>query len=727
MLKLKTLNFKNIGRFTESQEISFDKLGNLVQVHAQNNNTGGSSGSGKSTIFNGLDWLLGLNDLSTTTLQSRLTKEGIVVAGIFDWDGKEIHILRGKKLSITIDGVETAGSSKITEELLDLILGMPRKLFRSILHKRQNDQGWFLELGPAKTNDLLVDALGHAHIRSKVDMVDLKIKEYAKIKTEAESELQALQAALEATKSAILSLGQEPQTEVTEVLVEGWKQQYEGWKETLATKQSIHKQEKDSLDQKKPKLSLIGFDRTLLDELSILEKSIEKEINLVLDQEKSRQVLVNREISLQKQDLIQLTSNLKLENSKKISENKNAHLKLTHIVENGKVAREEAVKLAAQLKLLRSGVCSTCEQSWITGKAKEEDQRLLDKLSQHKVTMEAASQAANEITALELELDVGNEEYSKKLTTLNEERGKKIALLMEETKPLDLNETLIPLNEALRSTVTRKLEERAKEASHNTEQNIANRKAMDSFVMEQMALANKHKDELSVIVFEVNESRSNYERTQSELDSWKKGIERYKSSITMLKSKETETNQKLVDMNSKVVHQTDNLEMAEEIKRCLKNYLSCSFDDALESISETATRILRAVPTMSNATIRLEGTKETGAGAIKDQVNAVLDNDGELEIPIKSLSGGERSAVDLAIDLAVCEMIQEKANKGIDIMILDEPFNGFDSVGIENALEMLRTFSTDKRILLVEHDSVAKEFISDKITVIRDGETSYIK
>jgi hypothetical protein len=72
------------------------------------------------------------------------------------------------------------------------------------------------------------------------------------------------------------------------------------------------------LDQKKPKLSLIGFDRTLLDELSILEKSIEKEINLVLDQEKSRQVLVNREISLQKQDLIQLTSNLKLKKSQKI-------------------------------------------------------------------------------------------------------------------------------------------------------------------------------------------------------------------------------------------------------------------------------------------------------------------------------------------------------------------------------------------------------------------------
>jgi DNA repair exonuclease SbcCD ATPase subunit len=727
MLKLKSLKFKNVGRFVEWQEIPFDKLGSLIQVDAQNNNTGGSSGSGKSTIFNALDWLLGLSDLSTGTLQSRLTKEGIAVEALFDWDGKQVLVSRAKKLSITIDGQETTGSSKIVEELLDQIIGMPRNLFRALLHKRQGDQGWFLALGPAKTNDLLVDALGHAHIRSKVDMVELKIKEYAKTKSEAESELQALQAALEATKSAILSLGQEPQTEVTEALVEAWKRQYEGWKETLATKQAIHKQEKDALDQRKPKLSLVAFDRTLLDELSILEKSIEKEINLVLDEEKSRQALVNREISVQKQDLIQIISNLKLENSKKISENKNAHLKLNHIVENGKLAKEEAIKLAGQLKLLRTGVCNTCEQSWITQKAKEEEQRLLVKLSEHKTAIEAASQAANEITALELELDVANEEYSKKLTTLNEERGKKITLLIEQAKPLELNEKLALMNESLRSTVTRKLEERAKEESHNTEQNITNRKVMDSFVVEQMTLAGKHKDELSLIVFEVNESRSNYEKTKSEVDSWKKGIERHQSSLIMLKTTESTTNQKIVDMDSKVVHQTDNLVMAEEIKRCLKSYLSCSFDDALESISETATRILRAVPTMSNATIRLEGTKETGAGAIKDQVNAVLDNDGEQEVPIKSLSGGERSAVDLAIDLAVCEMIQEKANKGIDIMILDEPFNGFDSVGIENALEMLRTFSTDKRILLVEHDSVAKEFIQDKITVVRDGETSHIK
>jgi DNA repair ATPase RecN len=54
----------------------------------QNNNTGGSSGAGKSTVFNALDFLLGLNDLPVTVLQSRLTKSGISVIGEFDFDGK---------------------------------------------------------------------------------------------------------------------------------------------------------------------------------------------------------------------------------------------------------------------------------------------------------------------------------------------------------------------------------------------------------------------------------------------------------------------------------------------------------------------------------------------------------------------------------------------------------------------------------------------------------------
>ena len=149
MLSFKRLKFNNIGRFVEEQEIDFTKLSNLNQIEGQNSNTGGSSGSGKSTVFNAIDYLLGLNNLSSTVLQSRLTKEPITVDGEFELNGKSLLISRSKKgLSISYDGNVIEGSSKLTEEKLDSLIGISRELFRKMLHKRQKEGGFFLDLTP---------------------------------------------------------------------------------------------------------------------------------------------------------------------------------------------------------------------------------------------------------------------------------------------------------------------------------------------------------------------------------------------------------------------------------------------------------------------------------------------------------------------------------------------------------------------------------------------------
>ena len=116
MLKLKKLHLSGIGRFVEEQTINFESLGNLVQVDGVNNNTKGSSGAGKSTIFHALDYLFGISDKPNTVLKSRLTDSGISVQGEFDFDGKSLIISRGKKLTIYLDGVVTTSSSKLSEE-----------------------------------------------------------------------------------------------------------------------------------------------------------------------------------------------------------------------------------------------------------------------------------------------------------------------------------------------------------------------------------------------------------------------------------------------------------------------------------------------------------------------------------------------------------------------------------------------------------------------------------
>jgi len=723
MLKLKKLTFSNIGRFTDEQNVDFTKLGSLVQVDAQNNNTGGSSGSGKSTIFNGLDWLLGLSDISTSTLQSRLTKSHISVSGEFDWDGKSVTITRNRKLSIVIDGNETTGSSKISEEKLDEILGMPRNLFRPLLHKRQGETGFFLGLTPAKMNDFLVDTLGLSQIRSKVDVIDGKTKELGLAKIGAQTGLAVAQASLEANKRALEAVGDEPVTSVHQDLVEGWKLRCVAANTDLMTAKDRQAIEKSQLETKKPKLVINPFSAAALEANQMREKELNRLINESLYQERDRQTLVNKEISKLKLDLSTQVATINARTSKEVAI-LNAKLSETAMaIRLGAMSKEEAIKIASKIKTVRAGTCYTCNQVWVSA---SEEERLLASLGEHKAKIISAKDAENNAIELRTAIAYIQDSSSKDIEGLNKDYSLNIQGLTEQAKPRIPAE--IPgLRADLANIIDLIQKEKVKEAAHNEEQNKTNNQTMSAFFADQKVLAARHQEELQVVNKELEEARSQCERLSSELRNHETNLAKHKQVLKSLTDAQNEQTSKVEQMTLKVGQVEEKLVMAEEVKRCLKSYLSCSFDDALDSISDSATAILRAVPTMANATIRLEGTKETGAGAIKDQINACIDNDGEIGIPIKSLSGGERSAVDLAIDLAVGNLIQEKANKGIDVMILDEPFNGFDSIGIEHSLEMIRTFAVDKKILIVEHDGVAKEFIQDRITVVRDGEISSVK
>ena len=79
----------------------------------------------------------------------------------------------------------------------------------------------------------------------------------------------------------------------------------------------------------------------------------------------------------------------------------------------------------------------------------------------------------------------------------------------------------------------------------------------------------------------------------------------------------------------------EEIELAQIAKKAIKSYLSCSFEDALDSIGDKATHI-RSIPNMSTA-IQFEGLKENKAGKVKEEVTCVISMDGEIGIPVKGL------------------------------------------------------------------------------------------
>jgi DNA repair exonuclease SbcCD ATPase subunit len=684
MLKLKGLRLSGVGRFVEPQDVDFEHLGNLIQVDGENRNTGGSSGSGKSTLFNALDYLLGLNDLPVTVLQSRLTKDPISVRGEFDYDGKPLLITRNKKgLIIDLDGDVTEGSSKLSEEKLDAILGMPRDLFRKILHKRQKEGGFFLDFTPKKMYEFLTDALNLAAERKKLEKVEEKLKDLESKKSYRQNAILQAQSSLKAMQEAILGLGLPPVRDIHQSVIVELKGKYDASTQKCKKVEETNREETKELEDSRPKVSVSSHDTSERDSLLERRKSHESSHAATVLAERDRITGVHARIA---------ANNLE-------------KTKLDYQLSEADSAKKLAADLAGQIKKIRDAICPTCEQNWITENAKKTENDLLAKLSVCKDKITVGAQAKirkDECAGLAFGLAAEastNSSVNAQISQLTEEIAKINELLKEETKKAEL---------------------------HNATQNAANSSVLQQFATKQQELRQKHFHTMEQSRGQMDVDRRAFEAAVNKLKAYDDAAKKYDTTLSYMKTNEGVYFKELAENETQMSAISAEIEIAEELKKIVKSFISCSFDDALDTIGDQATKIIRCIPTMSNATIQFEGQKETKDGKIKEEVNAVISMDGEIGIPIKSLSGGERSSVDLAVDLAVIDFIESESSKGIDVFILDEPFTGLDTVSIEMALEVLKNSNSNKKLIVVDHNPEVKQMVSNRLIVVRDGSTSSI-
>lgn len=728
MLVLKTLKFKNIGRFSEEQTISFSKLGSLTQVEGQNNNTNGSSGAGKSTIFKALEYLLGLNSISSGILQSRLTKDPILVEGEFDYDGKPLIIERSKKLSITLDGQTTIGSSKITEELLDSILGMERDLFRKIIHKRQGETGFFLNFSPSETHKFLTSCLGLQSEQAKIATLDSILSDLKDKELSLSSALESHKMGYTATNDAISSLGLSPTLEVTPEGIEVLKTVY---LQAIEDRKSIISVQKNEIEElEKSRISSVSppFDRS---KIEFVESQIGTIIAQIQDLEKKeldRQILIKSKLS-ELQILSSKLMNSELTRQKDVQSKANNIgmdiLKILHISDQGKEAKKQASQLMKELKKIKELTCPTCDQKWENEFAKVKEESLLKEIKSRKELVIAGLDADNK--ALELEelrknlILESNPKTNEELTSLLEQ----MRSLQEESKPQAIPEAIeLKLTLEFQRSILAVFVQDEKE--YHTKNYSEKVKELNIFTEKLNNLKDLH--EISLLEAQDKERLTyiEYETSKNKLSSFQEAKKRFDESHKKLANQFVTYMAKIVSTNEKLFSIQKEIELAEESKKVIKSYLSCSFEDALSSISDEATRIIRNIPNMATSTILLEGLKENKDGKIKEEVNATISMDGETNIPIKSLSGGERSSADLSVDLAVIHFIEERTGKGMNVLILDEFTNGLDTVCIGDAIEMLKNSNLDKKLLIVEHNQIASQAIENKIVVIRDGLTSRV-
>jgi len=689
MIKLLSLKFENIGRFVEMQTIDFSNKEKLLQFDGKNENTGGSSGSGKSTVFHVLDFILGINELPISSLQSRLTKSGYFAEGVFDIDGKPLTISRSKKdgLIVKFGDEVIEGNSKIAEEKIDQIIGIPKKLFKKMIHKKQKEGGFFLELTAKESYQFMVDCLGLQEWENKSDKISLDIKSKESKELEILRQIENQESLIKKYEEDLDSVSK-PETidvesidkkiEINKLAIGVCEENIKKHKDEITSLRSESEKEKKEKTPPTPNMESS-------EELESLKKQSAELSFLEIEEKRS---ICNEEIETK----IKNSELIILDIARKESQVKNI--------------AEQISELKKQKEHIELAKCPTCSQNWsgesATSKISELSISIESKIKQVLEAKELIQRLPVIKTALEgfkkQKEDNSNKinEISLKYSQLKNETQNKINNIQT-----DKNQKLIEWNNE-KQRILNEIDQRtlSKEKSLNDLIGIASH---------EKSLSESALNSLSLKVAEYNSKVTAYEEmtknTKNKLSESKKTLKEIKKEL---------------DINKK------SLLIASESQRAIKTYTLQIFQDTLNFIGTYATQILNAVPAMANATLYFENCKETKTGKIKDEINCIINIDGENDINIKTLSGGERTAVDLAVDLAVIEVIESQTGKGADWIILDEPFTGLDSIGCEAAIDIIKQIGIKKRIVIVDHNEAVKQIIEQTITVRRKGLESEI-
>jgi DNA repair exonuclease SbcCD ATPase subunit len=154
--------------------------------------------------------------------------------------------------------------------------------------------------------------------------------------------------------------------------------------------------------------------------------------------------------------------------------------------------------------------------------------------------------------------------------------------------------------------------------------------------------------------------------------------------------------------------------------------LGVIFDDVLAEITTATNNVLERVANVSHLTFQFDSTKETKTGNITQRIIPVIYSHGRKVSFNAGISGGMQTSVELAVDLAVAEVVGRRRGTYPGFLILDEPFEGLGGTSKEAALEMLRVYASDRLLLVVDHSSEIGASFSQVIEIVQEDGRSKI-
>ncbi|MCK4552653.1 AAA family ATPase [Candidatus Pacearchaeota archaeon] len=668
---LKKITLNNI-RSYEHQEIEFTKGSTLLS---------GDIGSGKTSILLGIEFaLFGLQpgQRGSALLRNQEKQGGVIME--FEVGGKEVIVERTLKQSsksisqdycaITVDNEKkelsvTELKNKILE-LLDYPKEFSKKqniLYKFTVYTPQEEMKQIILQDSETRLNTLRHVFGidkYKKVLENTSILTSKIREEKRIK-------QGFTETLELDKQNIVSKEIELESKQKNlVLIEGkLLLKIENRKKIEKEKQAVSEkiQEKNKLEQEVEKTKLM---------ISAKKENFSENKKLV--GELKNQIEELNKLSFDKSKILNLENEIKLKKQEKEMFNQ-SNLEINSQINSLISKNEESKKLEQKISNLE--VCPTCLQEVVAVYRANVLNKIHNDLSQNNKKLESLEfekkQISEKIKIIDLEI------YSKEKETAD--------LKMIEIKLQGITEKQMRLVDVEKSNVS---------------------------FEKDIEILNTHIETLNNSVFVLSRFDNLFELKQKEFEHAFR-----EERIAEIKSAELK---KEIEVFSVYIRELkEKIKKAEEVREQL-NYLT-----KLETwLSKEFASFVSLIEKNVMIKLKAEFSKlfdEWFCMLVSDSFDISLTDDftpiiehQDYEIDYAYLSGGERTAVALAYRLALNQVINSLMSKikTRDIVILDEPTDGFSAQQLDKMRDVLQQLNI-KQLIIVSHEQKIEGFVENVI------------
>lgn len=698
---LKEISICGLRSVVEPATIHFPESG-LVCAIGVNKDTGGSSGSGKTSLNLAVAYLFGFCPFPAAALQSWLTESPFSVTGKFMCDEGEVILSRGARTSMTVAGEPVLGGIKAIDARLRQLVGVDPEMLAALTYRGQQKRGLFLSKTDSEKKEFLTALLGLDRFEAAAALTSTRIQGI-------EARFNALALAAEALSvrydqaspgdcvmgdwSAAAALASKKTTEklaadIDVALCEALLK--EGLAAEAASKERALKTWQPRIAEAQARVASVQNVP-----VAHTEDAEETRLAGLLDQCNARVVTAKRE----QDEGHAKARNAILGIEAVIRGNDNAGAKIP-------ILKQQLDTVVQNLQQIRAQKCPTCLREWLQSDAK------LSELVDLKSVLE--TQIAYAESGMRM-----LPEIRKKLEEAKSELAPSVLLSRLEQARQKLTQDVAVIQQTRAAAASVLLAEQARARAEakavvdglNLE--LANELATAGTDLPRLrAACDAAKAKAWALSVDATALERECVRVQHENEIARS---RFESKLKVY----NDLGKELAQARTQAAEAEAELKQERDFAALIGNegFLGSIFDEILVEISDETNKILAGVANTRHCTVEFRSEKTTAKGLVKKTITPYVTVAGHPALLNAGLSGGMISAVELAVDLAVGAVISRRTGTWPGWLILDEAFEGLGPVEKESCMEILQQYAQDRMVLIVDHDSQFKQMFQKTLVI----------